>query len=34
LSKAGTVFVAINRFGKYSIDKNLEIPELKFDIDV
>ncbi|PRR81176.1 Tn3 family transposase [Clostridium vincentii] len=24
----------INRFGKYSIDKNLEIPELKFDIDV
>ncbi|MBU3076019.1 Tn3 family transposase [Clostridium estertheticum] len=24
----------INRFGKYSIDKNIEIPELKFDITV
>ena len=24
----------INRFGKYSIDKNIKIPELKFDIDV
>ena len=24
----------INRFGKYSIDKNIEIPELKFDINV
>lgn len=24
----------INRFGKYSIDKNIKIPELKFDINV
>ncbi|WAG58448.1 transposase (plasmid) [Clostridium estertheticum] len=24
----------INRFGKYSIDKNIEIPKLKFDINV
>lgn len=24
----------INRFGKYSIDKNIHIPELKFDINV
>lgn len=24
----------INRFGKYSIDKNIDVPELKFDINV
>lgn len=24
----------INRFGKYSIDKNIKIPELKFDIEI
>ncbi|GEM_PF-4681642 len=34
LFKEKTINDPINRFGKYSIDKNIDVPELKFDITV